>query len=95
MVDPQYWDIQPQRDNNNVLFYDLINIIPKPHPWTGAAHAENLIAGYGDREKHWFTKRKGFRPVNLYRWKSNCSIVEEPETHEWRAGAFTDMVLFQ
>lgn len=95
MVDPQYWDIQPQKDNNNVLFNDLINVTPKPHPRTGMAHAENLIADYGDRERHWLTKRKGFKPVKLYRWKGDCSIVEEPETHEWRAGTFTDMTLFQ
>jgi len=34
-IDPQYFDIQPQQDNNNILFNDLVNVVPVAHPWTG------------------------------------------------------------
>lgn len=30
------WDLKPNRENSNQIFNVLCNVVPTPHPWTGA-----------------------------------------------------------
>ena len=90
-----YFDIQPQRDNNNTLFTDLVNVVPTWHPRTSMSYREGIDVRVWDKERHWFRKRKGLKKVKLYTRTENCKIEDEAESAERENGEFTDMMVFE
>ena len=95
-LDPQYFDIQPQKDNNNILFNDLVNVVPVAHPWTGMWYRNHLRVSDWDKERHWFDKRKWFKVVDLYEWICWRWVISEwTNSSEWNDWEFTDMILFE
>lgn len=95
-----YFYAEPTMDNNNILFSDLVNIVPRAHPFTGLGHRRNIDITRGDKEQHWFDKRPGLKKLKMYTRKS-CTVTEEEsdpskmnsdelERYNWE---FTDSVI--
>ena len=94
-IDPQYFDIQPQQDNNNILFNDLVNVVPVAHPRTGMWYRERIEVKDWDKQRHWFRKRKWFKKVDLYRWICWNEPELENLTEEWLDWEFTDETIYE
>ena len=97
-VENQYFDIQPQQDNNNILFNDLVNVVPVAHPWTGMWHRERLEVVYWDKQRHWFRKRKWFKKVQLWRRVCWSQPEKEPTSTNfasWIDWEFTDEIIYE
>ena len=97
-VENQYFDIQPQQDNNNILFNDLVNVVPVAHPRTGMWHRERLEVVHWDKQRHWFRKRKWFKKVQLWRWVCWSQPEKEPTSTDfssWIDWEFTDEIIYE
>lgn len=94
-IDPQYFDIQPQQDNNNILFNDLVNVVPVAHPRTGMWYRERIEVKDWDKQRHWFRKRKWFKKVDLYRWVCWDAPEKENLTEERLDWEFTDETIYE
>lgn len=91
MAQNQYYDIKPKLWEWDVLFNDLINVVPVPAPRTWMGTRYNDIVKNSDNWFYFFRKRRWIKTIKTYnqRWKERDTY--EPWRENWE---FTDMVIW-
>ena len=90
MAQNQYYDIKPKLWEWDVLFNDLINVVPVPAPRTWMGTRKDDIVKNSDNWYYFFRKRRWIDTIKTYKksWKS------EDTNESWRENwEFTDMAI--
>lgn len=95
------WDLKPNRENSNQIFNVLCNVVPTPHPWTGAWYRKNIDLTASEKQQFWFEKCKWLKRCKLYEYDCSKTVPLVESTYKWVDNQiwlnsnFTDVTTFQ
>ena len=91
MAQNQYYDIKPKLWDGDVLFNDLINVVPVPAPRTWMWTRKDDIVKFSDNWYYFFRKRRWINTIKTYRKNWTTEDTNESWRENWE---FTDMVIW-